>query len=537
MRTLAFTKRQSPIILVSLTTFVLLCTPALAGEGGTTPQESPAAHSGLTILDGLVLAVYALAMLLIGYYYSRQTQSADDYLLGGRTMKPWMVGLSMFATFLSVLTYLALPGEILAHGPMTLTQILGYAIAGIVVCWVVIPYIMRFAVTSGYEILETRFGEDIRLLGAVIFLMIRFLWMGLVIYATVDKVFVPVLGLDKATVPYISAMLGLITVVYSSMGGLRAVVLSDAIQAIILVSGAVLGIVLISVNLRGFNWFPTESNPNWDTFRLWYSPTSRADAASFMTSVAFWWIATASSDQMAIQRYLSTRDVRSARRMLCLSLSVNGILACLLGLLGFALLAYFTKHPEMLAAGQTVAENADQLLPRFIVVGLPAGLSGLVIAALVAATMSSLSSGVNSASSVITTDFVGRFRKTSFTEEDRLRVARRMSWLVGAGAILLSMTAGLVEGNLFEKCHRMANLFTVPLFMLFFMAIFIPWATRLGVWAAVITSATAAIGIGHFHWGNLGFLWLTIGAMITGVIVGPSVSAVELLVLRLCRKT
>jgi len=268
--------------------------PASAAE--TTASEPTTTGGGLTVLDWIVLGAYAVGMLLIGYYYSRRTRSADDYLLGGRVMKPWMVGLSMFATFLSVLTYLALPGEMIAHGPMMLAQVLGFPVVALVVCWLIIPYIMRFRVTSGYEILEARFGESVRLLGATMFLLVRFLWMGLVIYATVDKVFVPVLGLDQAWVPAVCAVVGLITVIYSSMGGLRAVVLSDAIQAIILCSGAVLAVVLITVSLGSVSdWWPTEWQTHWDPRRYWFSPTSRMDVASVVTGVVLWWVATAGS--------------------------------------------------------------------------------------------------------------------------------------------------------------------------------------------------------------------------------------------------
>ena len=96
--------------------------------------------------------------------------------------------------------------------------------------------------------------------------------------------------------------------------------------------------------------------------------------------------------------------------------------------------------------------------------------------------------------------------------------------IVGVGAILLSLAAGCVKGNLFELCYKLANLFTVPLFMLFFMARFVPWATTLGTWAAAIASAIVAIGIGHFGWFGLGIYWIVIGSMIAGVIVGPLVS-------------
>jgi SSS family solute:Na+ symporter len=210
--------------------------------------------------------------------------------------------------------------------------------------------------------------------------------------------------------------------------------------------------------------------------------------------------------------------------VLCISLGVNGTLAVLLGLLGFALLSFFQNRPETLAVGQSIIDTPDQLLPQYIIVGLPPGLSGLVIAALVAAAMSSLSSGVNSASSVIASDLVARLRATPLTGQGELRVAKAASWVVGVIAIALSLGTRYAQGNLLELCFKIANLLTIPLFMLFFMAMFVPWATTLGVWAAGVSSAIVAVGIGYYGWLDLGFLWITIGPLIAGVVVGPLVS-------------
>ncbi|HLA83438.1 MAG TPA: sodium/solute symporter [Thermoguttaceae bacterium] len=505
------------------------CVPAMGAEDA--PIDRAIVQGNLTGLDWAVLVAYAAGMILIGVYYSRQNQSADDYLLGGRQMRPWLVGLSMFATFFSALTYLALPGEVVAHGPMILAEILGFPIVALVVCWLVIPRIMQFQVTSGYEILETRLGESVRLLAAVTFLLVRFLWMGLMIYATVDKILVPVTGIDPVWAPWVCIILGAITVVYASMGGLRAVVMSDAIQAIILFAGAVLAVILITVDLGGISaWWPSQWQTHWDPFRLWMKPGARMSLLEPVLWISTWWIATACADQMAIQRYLSTRDVKSARRMFGISVIANLCIVCLLGLLGFAILAFFQRHPEMMAATQSVTKNADQLFPRFMTVGLPTGITGVVIAALMAATMSSLSAGVNSVSSVIATDLVGYFRKTPSTEQSRLRAAKRISWIAGLIAVILSLIVAQIPGNLLELCNKVANVFTAPLFILFFMAIFVPWATKLGAWTGALASATVAIGISLFGWFGLGFLWIVIGSTLAGVIVGPTVSAMERLI-------
>jgi len=129
--------------------------PLLAAAAASADQP---ASGGMTPLDWIVIALYALGMLAVGWYYARRTSTTDDYLLGGRTMSPWKVGLSLFATLLSTLTYLALPGEMIKYGPMVLSQLVSMPFVALVVGWLLIPFIMRQRVTSAYEILESRFG-------------------------------------------------------------------------------------------------------------------------------------------------------------------------------------------------------------------------------------------------------------------------------------------------------------------------------------------------------------------------------------------
>ena len=192
-------------------------------------------------LDWIVLSLYAAGMLAAGWYHSRRTATTDDFLLGGRNMSPWMVGLSLFATLLSTLTYLAIPGEMIRYGPMVLSQPIAVPFIVLVVGWLLIPVIMRQRVTSACEILETRFGLGVRMMGSCFFVTLRLFWMSLVIYATASTLLVLVLRLDPAAAPWICAALALVTVACTSMGGLRAVVLTDVIQVFILFGGAARG--------------------------------------------------------------------------------------------------------------------------------------------------------------------------------------------------------------------------------------------------------------------------------------------------------
>jgi solute:Na+ symporter, SSS family len=487
------------------------------------------------VWDWIVLGLYLLGMLVAGWYYSRRTATTDDFLLGGRNMSPWMVGLSLFATLLSTLTYLAIPGEMIRYGPMVLSQIVAAPFVAAVVGWLLIPLIMRQRVTSAYEILETRFGLGVRMMGSSFFVAMRLFWMSLVIFATAAVVLVPVLRLDPSAVPWICTVLGLVTVAYSSMGGLRAVVFTDVVQVLILFGGATLVLVLITADLGGVGaWWPREWPSHWQQPVFWVQPDVRFTFVGGFLASFTWYVCTAGADQMAVQRYLATRDARSARRMYNISILSFVLLYPFLAIVGMALMAYFVARPAMLPSDLNLYANSDQLLPTFIVVGLPAGISGLVIAGLLAAAMSSLSSGLNSVCSVVTSDFIDRFRTHKGTESGRVRLARYLSLCIGVIVVGLSALFGQVEGNLIELAFKIANLLTVPLFMMFFMAMFIPWATVPGTYAATAASLLMAVafayqqdlGLAILRELGLSFVWMTPASFLAGAVTGMLVSLI-----------
>lgn len=367
------------------------------------------------------------------------------------------------------------------------------------------------------------------MLGSVFFLSLRLLWMAVIMYATTDKVLVPLLGLDSSATPWLCAILGLITVTYTSMGGLRAVVLTDVLQTVILLGGAVLTVVLVTISLKGVgNWWPAEWAAHWPEPKL-YDPNERITFLGIVLATFTWWVCTSGSDQMAIQRYLATRDVKAARSVLFTTLGANVLVNILLTLVGLSLLAYFRLNPHLIPDGQTILGNADRLFPQFIAVALPAGLSGLVVAGLLAAAMSSLSSGVNSSCSVITVDFIDRFRGSKENDLDHVRLAKYVSVFVGVLVVSLSAYVGVVQGNLLEVTYKVVNLITVPLFGLFFMAMFVPWAKGWGTIVGAIFGLAVAVTINFWKEltgssGGISFLWAMPLSFVAQTVVGSLVS-------------
>jgi SSS family solute:Na+ symporter len=470
------------------------------------------------LADWVVIAGYAIGMLSVGWYCSRFIKTADDFLLGGRHLNPWAVALSLFAGLISTLSYLAMPGEMIKHGPMIASEMLAYPLIAVIIGYFFIPRFMKLKVTTAYELLETRLGVQARLLAASLFLTMRFFWMGLILFATSKLVLVPIFNWSEGTIPLVCAALAVVTLIYSSMGGFRAVVISDSIQTTIMFTGALVSILIISLQLGGFGaWWPHEWASTWDTPKFWFDPSLRVTVASACLAALTWHVCTAGSDQMAVQRYLAVRDVKAARKMFSLSLVVNGGAMALLAVLGIAVFAYFRARPDLLGDGQTIVANADELFPRFIVVGLPSGMSGLVIAALLAAAMGSLSSGISSTCSVVLVDFVDRIQGPSRTDSRQVRLARYISWTIGAVIFILSYIMTMVPGNLYEVTSKVVNLLVAPLFVLFFMALFIPRASTWGTIIATLCSIAVGASIAFFEVFGLSFLWIMPSSLVIGI--------------------
>jgi len=185
-------------------------------------------HDGLHWIDGLIIAAYACAMIALGWYYSRRQQSTDEYFTGGRAMNPFLIGISLFATLLSTISYLSRPGEIIKYGPYILSGLLSIPIAYVIVGYLLIPVFMRHRVTSAYELLEIKLGLSTRLIGATMFIALRLAWMAVLLNFSASAMLV-MLGMDRQWLILVALVIGSVALVYSMLGGLRAVVVTDFI--------------------------------------------------------------------------------------------------------------------------------------------------------------------------------------------------------------------------------------------------------------------------------------------------------------------
>jgi len=487
----------------------------------------------LSKLDWVVIIIYFMMMVVIGVYYSKKNKSFKDFVLGGKTMGSFPIGLSLFATMLSSLSYLSYPGEMIRFGPIIFAGMFAFPITHWVVGWYIIPKFMKEDVASAYELLEKKLGLSIRLMASFLFVSLRFLWMATIIFATVDMAIGAIIDVSPLQRFIFSTVLLVSTLVYSSIGGFKAVVMTDVIQTFLLWLGAILTIVIISFKLGSLtSWIPDHWLVHWSPLKWGLNATERLTIGNAMLVLFVWYICTAGSDQMAIQRYLSTRNLKAARNSFGVSLLSNLFVKILLGLVGLALLAFFFENPHFLNGGTNILEQSDKFFPRFIVVGFPVGLGGLVFAGLLAAAMSSLSGGLNSTAVVISEDWMKRFRKKGKSTENELRRIKVLSLIVGIFVLVLSYAVGYLQGNLFDIIQKSANLFVAPLFVLFFMALFIPFATEKGTFIAGISSVLFSMSIAFFEFLGIKSLWIMAASLIFGIVVGVIASYVEVLIFR-----
>lgn len=478
------------ISIATLSIVYSLNTPLSAAESAAEPLPL---NTGLHPVDWMIIAVYAILTIFLGWYFSRGQEDTSEYFVGSGQMNPFLIGVSLFATLLSTITYLSTPGEILGKGPVYLVKDLAMPFIFIIVGYVMLPVYMKSRVTSAYELLEEKLGLGIRMLGAVMFLGLRLIWMSLLVYLTA-KAITTMMNVGEEWIPYIVLGTGLVAIIYTSLGGLRAVVITDLIQTILLFGGALLVIATITYHLGGFSWFPTQWDSNWDTQPFFSTdPATRVTYVGTFLSILIWYVATMCGDQVSVQRFMSTRDAVAARRSLAIQLTVSVVVSLTLAMVGFALLGYFNAFPSEIPAGMELKKDADKFFPHYIANHLPVGISGCVVSAMFAAAMSSIDSGVNSITAVVMTDFLDRFGFKPKTERGHVLSARLLALGIGVIVVLSSSLMGSIPGNITAVTNKTANLLTTPIFCLFFFALFIPFSRPTGVLVGAVLGTTTAV--------------------------------------------
>jgi SSS family solute:Na+ symporter len=374
-------------------------------------------------VDLAVIIVYFALTLGVGLWVTRSQRTAGDYFLGARNLPAWGVLLSIVATETSALTVISVPG-LGARGDLTFLQLaFGYFVGRAVVAWWLLPGYFSGQQETAYARLESRFGGGTRRMISSCFLVTRFLGDGVRVFAGA----IPLALVTGWSIPAAILAMGLVTLAYTYVGGLKAVVWADVIQLIVYVSGGIAALVVASRLAGGFP-HALDLAAAAGKLRIVNPGLSLSTPYTLLGGLiggAMLSAASHGTDHLIVQRLLATRSLADARR----ALVGSG------GLVILQFLLFLLVGVAIWSAGLAPVELAgDQVFPRFIVTRLPAGLAGLLVAGILAAAMSTISSSINALASSVTHDFY-----VSLTGRNDpahlLRIGRAFSALWGIGLV------------------------------------------------------------------------------------------------------
>jgi len=445
-------------------------------------------------LDLIIFLVYVLGVLGIGGIFYRRNKTSSSYILGDQSVPTWVVSLSFFATFVSSISYLALPGNAYQGNWSALTFSLSIPVAAVVAIYLFIPLYRKVNSPSAYAYLEQRFGYWARLYASTMYLLTQFMRAGTILYLmalTLEAVF------DWNLLPII-VFTGGIVAIYSVIGGIQAVVWTDAVQAVVLIGGALLTIIYL---LQGMPLGVAESLEvavERGKFSLGSFDLSLAEGTFWVILVygIFINLQNYGIDQNYVQRYMIARSQGEARKaafwggLLYLPVSIMFLF------IGSCLYAYYNTGAPQLPSILAGAEKADQVFPYFVVNQLPAGITGVLIASIFAAGMSTLSTSFNSAATVILTDFAGRWSRQSLKDHQKLRILYLGTLGVAIIGVLVAIAMINVKSAL-DAWWKLASVFSGGMLGLFLLGVLSKSRNNLG--AIVGTVCGLAI-----------ILWLTL---------------------------
>ena len=444
--------------------------------------NSTVCHFGLW--DYVALFGYLGLLVVVGFYFTKQ-KSTSDFFLGGRRIPWWAAGLSLLATQVSSIGFMAIPAKAYATNWAYFAGVATWFLVVPIVTWAYIPFFRRLNVTSAYEYLEIRFHLIIRLLGTVTYSLLQLGRMAIVLYLPALALSV-VTGMDQSVCIII---MGVLCTAYTVAGGIEAVIWTDVIQAVLLVGGAIVCVVTVISDIDGgpmrFVEMATADNKfdmvdfNWGltTATLWV----------ILVGNAFTRLGGLTADQAVVQRYLTTPDEKASCRALWTNMLVSIPWALLVFVFGTALYVFYKINPDLLSP----TLSTDGIVPLFVVQKIPAGLSGLIVAAVFAAAMSSLDSSMHSMATIWVTDFYARFKPDS-SDATRLRLARVLTLLLGVfGTVTALWMASADVKSLWDSFLAVVGLFIGGLAALFALGIF----TRRAHWLGVLIGFLASVAV------------------------------------------
>jgi solute:Na+ symporter, SSS family len=493
-------------------------------------------HLGL--LDYIVIASYFALVLGVGFFFLKRQKSTRDYFIANRRIPGWAMGIALIATLISNITFLANPAASFAGDLRQFTNSLMAIAIMFPVALILIPFYRNSIGMSLYEFFEKRFGYAIRFYGAITFILYYLSRLGVILFSLAVAINV----MTGWNIYHILIGLGIITILYTLTGGIEAVTWIDVFQGILFIA---VGFMLLAIALFGANYGTVEIlNAAWEKGKFSLGESGFSLQRDTVLVMLLYGFAQHShnfgTDQTMVQRYLTAKSTRQAVR----SALISGI-ACvpvwgLFFFVGIALWAYYTYSGVNLPI--EVLEKPDRILPYFVMQQLPAGIIGLVIAALLSAAMSTISGGLNSTSTVFTNDIVKKVFPLS-SDKNLLGTGRFTVFVAGSLSLLIAMWLVNRTGQVLEIYFTALSIFSGGILGLVILAFTVKKASTRGVglgilatlmmvaWASLTGKKVVDLGVFNYtlHPYLIGFFsHLTMFiAGFTGSLIFPDLKAAE----------
>lgn len=456
----------------------------------------------LPLLDSIVFFTITLFNIFIGARFYFRNRTSDQFTSGGRQMPSWVVGMSIFATFVSSISFLALPGKAYMSNWNAFVFSLSIPIASLMMIKFFIPHYRKIGNISAYYYLEQRFGPWARIYASACYILTQLMRTGAILMLLALTLNV----LFGWNINMVIILTGALVIIYSALGGIKAVIWTDAIQGIILITGALVCALIIT--------FSMPEGPG-QIFRIAvadYKFSLGSFGASLKEST-FWVVLiyglfinlqNYGIDQNYIQRYMTTKTDKEAKSSALFGSLLYIPVSLVFFYIGTALYSYYTARPDILPQELRAAGSGDKIFPYFIATGLPAGITGLLIASVFAAGMSTVSTSLNSTATIILNDYYKRYFNTNADERTSMNVLYISSLVFGILGIIIALALVGVE-SLLDAWWSLASIFSGGMLGLFLLGFFIKKAAKV---EAVIG---VTIGILVIIWMSLSPLYLTEG--------------------------
>lgn len=376
-------------------------------------------------LDGLAIVIYLLAILGMGVYFSRRMKTTENYFLGGRSFPGWAVGLSLFGTNISSITFLALPAAAFKGTWELNTQNAVLPIAAIFAVVVIIPFFRRAGLVSAFEYLEDRYGSVPRLYAAISFIVLQIARVALILYL----IAIPASAIFDVPIETVIIVGGVVIGLYTILGGIEAVIWTDVIQTLVLIVGGILCVGAVVLELPGGVSDVIEAGVEGGKFNVgsWKFDWHEKNVYVLVLWGLTGYVKTFCADQNVVQRYAASASTREARKATVIWALLSVPTWYFFMFLGTCLFVYYNQFPDPEVAA-IPRDESERVLPYFVLNEIPAGIAGIILAAVLAAAMSTMDSGVNAMATVTVIDILKRYSTRERSDAFYLKTAR---WLSG----------------------------------------------------------------------------------------------------------